>query len=42
MATFRNLAIALARLAGWTNTAHATDYQKSHTGHALDLAHPGR
>ncbi|MEV3915072.1 transposase family protein, partial [Streptomyces canus] len=29
MATFRNIAIALARLTGWTNTAHATDYYKS-------------
>ncbi|AEM85811.1 hypothetical protein [Streptomyces violaceusniger] len=42
MATFRNLAIALARLTGWTNTAHATDYYESHPDHAFDLIHPGR
>ncbi|MEV0965285.1 hypothetical protein AB0J25_22345 [Streptomyces sp. NPDC049910] len=42
MATFRNLAIALARLTGCTNTAHATDYCKSHPGHAIDLIQPGR
>lgn len=42
MATFRNIAIALARLTGWTNTAHATDYYKSHPDHALDLIQPGR
>ncbi|MFE0642723.1 ISAs1 family transposase [Streptomyces sp. NPDC058877] len=42
MATFRNLAIALARITGWTNTAHATDYYKSHLGHAIDLIQPGR
>ncbi len=42
MATFRNIAIALARLTGWTNTAHATDCYKSHPHHALDLIQPGR
>ncbi|NGO45126.1 transposase family protein [Streptomyces ureilyticus] len=42
MATFRNIAIAPARLTGWTNTAHATDYYKSHPDHALDLIQPGR
>ncbi|MFF3878161.1 ISAs1 family transposase [Streptomyces sp. NPDC001978] len=42
MATFRNLAIALARLTGWTNTAEAIDYYRSHPDHALDLIQPGR
>ncbi|MFS7880329.1 hypothetical protein ACEYXF_44370 [Streptomyces asiaticus] len=42
MATFRNIAIALARLTGWTNTAQATDYYTSHPDHALDLIRPGR
>ncbi len=42
MPTFRNIAIALARLTGWTNTAHATDYYTSHPDHALDLIQPGR
>ncbi|MGW2718537.1 hypothetical protein [Streptomyces sp. NPDC001492] len=42
MATFRNIAIALARLTGWTNPAHATDYYKSRPDHALDLIPPGR
>ncbi|WP_398860665.1 ATP-binding protein [Streptomyces chengmaiensis] len=27
---------------GWTNTAYATDYYKSHPGHAIDLIQPGR
>ncbi|MGW3123012.1 hypothetical protein ACWDBW_38870 [Streptomyces sp. NPDC001107] len=38
----REGAIALARLTGWTNTAHATDYYKSHPDHVLDLIQPGR
>lgn len=37
MATFRNISIALARLAGWTNHTAATDYYKSHPEHAIDL-----
>ncbi|MFD3518639.1 hypothetical protein [Streptomyces sp. NPDC058657] len=37
-----DLAIALTRLTGWTNTAHATDYYKSYPGHAIGLIRPGR
>ncbi|MFD5520105.1 hypothetical protein [Streptomyces sp. NPDC127066] len=42
MATFRNLAIAVARLTGWTNTAKATDYYRAYPDHAFDLIQPGR
>ncbi|GAA1935370.1 hypothetical protein GCM10009716_48000 [Streptomyces sodiiphilus] len=41
MASFRNTAIALARLAGWDNMAAPTDYYRSHPDHALDLIMTG-
>ncbi|MFD5514139.1 hypothetical protein ACFWIB_41595 [Streptomyces sp. NPDC127051] len=40
MATFRNLAIALAHLVSWTNHARATDHYRSRLGHALALIMP--
>ncbi|MFJ7268011.1 ISAs1 family transposase [Streptomyces sp. NPDC099050] len=40
LATFRNLAIALAHLVGWTNHAQAVDHYRSHPDHALDLITP--
>ncbi|MFE5096173.1 ISAs1 family transposase [Streptomyces sp. NPDC056638] len=40
LATFRNLAIALAHLVGWTNHAAAADHYRSHPDHALDLLMP--
>ncbi|WP_372412149.1 ISAs1 family transposase [Streptomyces luteireticuli] len=40
LATFRNLAIGLANLAGWTNCAAATDHYRSRPDHALDLIKP--
>lgn len=40
MATFRNLAIALAHLVGWHNQAAAVDHYRSHPDHAFDLITP--
>ncbi|MFD4862908.1 ISAs1 family transposase [Streptomyces atratus] len=40
LATFRNLAIALAHLVGWTNHAAAAGHHRSHPDHALDLLMP--
>jgi len=37
MATFRNLAISLARLAGFNNIAAATDHYRAHPTDALHL-----
>jgi hypothetical protein len=37
MATFRNLAIGLARMIGWTNHAAATDHYRTHPDHGLQL-----
>ncbi len=37
MATFRNLAIGLARTIGWTNHAAATDHYHTHPDHGLQL-----
>ncbi len=37
MATFRNLAIGLAHLAGWHNIAAALDHYRSRPDHALQL-----
>ncbi|MFC5818065.1 ISAs1 family transposase [Nonomuraea harbinensis] len=37
MASLRNLAIALARLIGWTNIAAATDHYRSHPADGLHL-----
>ncbi|MBN6054653.1 ISAs1 family transposase, partial [Nonomuraea sp. RK-328] len=37
MASLRNLAIALARLIGWTNIAAATDHYRSHPADGLQL-----
>lgn len=41
LATFRNLAIGLANLVGWTNLAAAVDHYRSRPDHALDLIRPG-
>ncbi|MFJ4622194.1 ISAs1 family transposase [Streptomyces sp. NPDC088812] len=40
LATFRNLAIALANLVGWSNHAEATDHYRSRPDRALDLITP--
>jgi hypothetical protein len=37
MASARNQAINLARIAGWTNTAQATDHYRDHPADALQL-----
>jgi predicted transposase YbfD/YdcC len=37
MATFRNLAIGLARLIGWDNIAAAIDHYRAHPDHGLQL-----
>jgi hypothetical protein len=37
MAAFRNLAIGLARLAGFKNIAAATDHYRAHLADALHL-----
>ncbi|MFE2038893.1 hypothetical protein ACFXBB_37880 [Streptomyces scopuliridis] len=41
MASFRDLAIGLARSMDWANMAAATDYYRSHPDHALDLIATG-
>jgi hypothetical protein len=37
MATFRNLAIGLARLIGWDNIAAAIDHYRARPDHGLQL-----
>ncbi|WP_327271979.1 hypothetical protein OG609_06955 [Streptomyces sp. NBC_01224] len=40
LATFRNLAIALTNLTGWTNLAATVDHYRSRPDRALDLIKP--
>ena len=37
MASVRNLAISLARTAGWTNIPQANDHYRAYADHALQL-----